>query len=89
MSIPGPAWVRPAAGASGPAPLWEVAGSLLIPADQGWLLWADADRCEPSMLAGSCVAAVSWPRAPAWKLGKVFEGLLTKVEPTLLSQPCS
>lgn len=86
---PEPAWVPLAAGSAGPGLLWDVAGALLISANQVWLLWTGTDRCELSMLAGSGVAAISWPCAPAWKLGEVLKDSLTKVEPTVLSQPCS
>lgn len=75
-----------AAGSAAPGLLWDVAGALLIPASQGW---AGTDRCELSRLPGSCVAAISWPCAPAWKLGKVLKDSLTEVETTVLSQPCS
>lgn len=78
-----------AAGSAGPGLLWAVAGGLLIPSHQLWLFWAGTDRCEISMLPGSCVAAISWPCAPAWKLGKVLKDSLAKVEPTVLAQPCS
>lgn len=76
-------------GSAGPGLLWDVADALLIPANQVWLLWTGTDKCEFSMLAESCVAAISWPYAPAWKLGKVLKDSLTTVEPTVLSQPCS
>lgn len=78
-----------AAPSAGPGLLWDVAGALLVPAYQIWLLWAGTDRCELSMLAGICVSAISWPCAPAWKLGKALKDSLAKVEPTMLSQPCS